>query len=595
IDAFEIEVFVSGYASQHTPPDLASRSQRAFIQLAKKFAALPRLEGTRTPVASRSTEQLHLPPRPDEIMDETEFVELERQRKNLGAEEADLIDFDSDTPPSTTPNSIYGSTTPDASLVQRWHDNLEARLRPFLSSVVATRPVQLHLYAPGSGGRMLRDPVASTRVMTSQEGSFQTVFRLRWEDLCQHPATLQVAFGDAFHEYVFRVVTELLPPPSPPPPSSGTGTTSSRAVEEDLPYPSATASIDIPLSHARIRVISDIDDTVKRSDVSLGARAIFRNVFVTDLVELTIPGMADWYASMWSQGARFHYVSNGPFEILPVLYDFFNLTKLPPAGSVKLRSYAGKTLFSGLLKAPAARKRGGVQEVLDAFPDSKFILIGDSGEQDIELYTGFAVSRPEQIIGVFIRDVTTGDVLDDPTGESMTTPASAVQFSSRPASRVPSPSSYSPSLPPPQSSRASSSSSSSSSYTPGSATVNTGNQFFTSNVPFTSEPELTLGDDLKASTSTASTSARVRSPRYPPPRSSRSRSPARPTPSSSSLSNPVGAPAQRVTEQERRRYELQIRVYRARAQIPSHIPFRIFRDPKECHEAVDLFQKYSRT
>ncbi|KIY50958.1 hypothetical protein FISHEDRAFT_71260 [Fistulina hepatica ATCC 64428] len=132
-------------------------------------------------------------------------------------------------------------------------------------------------------------------VTTGKEVSFQTVFRLRWENLCQHPATLQVGFGVAFHEYVFTAVATPR-------------------------YPSATASIHIPLSHARIGVIFHIDDTVKRSDVSVGARTIFRNVLVTDLVE---------------------------------------------------------TLFSGLLKAPAARNCGGVQEVLDAFwiPSSSSLAI----------------------------------------------------------------------------------------------------------------------------------------------------------------------------------------------------------------------------
>ena len=95
--------------------------------------------------------------------------------------------------------------------------------------------------------------------------------------------------------------------------------------------------------------------------------------------------------------------SNGPFEMLPILEEFFRLSKLPPGmcalvrnssfllistgpGSVKLKSYAGRSLFTGLLSAPATRKRAGVQEILDAFPECKFILIGDSGEQDIELY-----------------------------------------------------------------------------------------------------------------------------------------------------------------------------------------------------------------
>lgn len=56
------------------------------------------------------------------------------------------------------------------------------------------------------------------------------------------------------------------------------------------------------------------------------------------------------------------------------------------AGSIKLKSYAGRSLFSGLLSDPAARKYAGVLDILDSFPDSQFFLIGDTGEQDLELY-----------------------------------------------------------------------------------------------------------------------------------------------------------------------------------------------------------------
>jgi hypothetical protein len=57
-------------------------------------------------------------------------------------------------------------------------------------------------------------------------------------------------------------------------------------------------------------------------------------------------------------------------------------------------------------ESAAERKRGNVVEVLDSFPESKFILVGDTGEQDLELYSALAQERPHQIIGIFLRDVT---------------------------------------------------------------------------------------------------------------------------------------------------------------------------------------------
>jgi phosphatidate phosphatase APP1 len=131
-------------------------------------------------------------------------------------------------------------------------------------------------------------------------------------------------------------------------------------------------------------LISDIDDTIKHSHVLSGARSVFYNVFVRDLSESLIPEMASWYNSLYQRGVRFHYVSNGPFELLPVIKEFFTMSQLP-AGSLKLRSYAGRALFNGLLAAPALRKRANVEDVLNHFPRSRFILVGDSGEQDLEV------------------------------------------------------------------------------------------------------------------------------------------------------------------------------------------------------------------
>lgn len=54
------------------------------------------------------------------------------------------------------------------------------------------------------------------------------------------------------------------------------------------------------------------------------------------------------------------------------------------------------------------RKRPSIVEVLDAFPESSFILFGDSGEQDLEVYVTLARERPHQVRGIYIRDVTSG-------------------------------------------------------------------------------------------------------------------------------------------------------------------------------------------
>jgi hypothetical protein len=62
------------------------------------------------------------------------------------------------------------------------------------------------------------------------------------------------------------------------------------------------------------------------------------------------------------------------------------------------------------------------------------------------------------------------------------------------------------------------------------------------------------------------------------------------TSSSSSLHASNGRQTS-LPEAEKRRVQLQCRVYRARTQMPSHIPLRIFREPTECVEAQEILDR----
>lgn len=46
-----------------------------------------------------------------------------------------------------------------------------------------------------------------------------------------------------------------------------------------------------------------------------------------------------------------------------------------------------------------------------------------------------------------------------------------------------------------------------------------------------------------------------------------------------------------LSEPERKRQELQSRIYKARQLMPAHIPLRIFRDPRECIEAEEILNE----
>lgn len=657
IRPFEVEAFISGYAVSHRSLENASRTQRTFIRLAKSFAALPKL--VEDPNAAPNTlysvpltasteellKQVKLPPRPTEITEGYEIEALEREYQRIRDNNSDSASSSPSSSISDLPQDapISEASTISPEVFRRLHANLESRLQPFWFSAVANRTIRLHLFASPHQNPPRADSIDETDalgiekhkalathdVFTGPDGSFQARFKVDWEAMCQHSEALHIAFGDAVAEHNFKVIAQLMPPTLTPSPQAP-------PVVQSSP---ASCMIKIPITHCPIRVISDIDDTVKRSDIMSGARAVFKNVFVKELQENVIPGMGEWYQSMFTRGVRFHYVSNGPFEILPIVNDFLKVAGLPP-GSIKLRSYAGRSLFSGLLSAPAARKRAGLVDILDSFPESKFFLIGDSGEQDLELYADIARERPDTILAVFIRDVDSGEPINDPTGWDVMDAAGT-----RPSSAPLVPRSDSTTTSPVDSvdranqetifvgmkralsdhviSRLSSTSSGSATSSQKKKTSllsvleipENGSQYFSS-APISDEPEAFAngkGGELWPPSSTAQASTTTFSGPSPSPTESSLKSPLstrvyaklinKATPplslsikSSAMQSNSSFAstssmePTRKASlpDAQRRRSDLQMRVCRARMQIPGHIPLRIFRDPSECVEANEV-------
>jgi phosphatidate phosphatase APP1 len=166
---------------------------------------------------------------------------------------------------------------------------------------------------------------------------------------------------------------------------------------------SATEEVNVTTDRG-VSLISDIDDTIKHSNINGGAREIFRNAFIRDLADLTIDGVREWYNTLHDMGVKIHYVSNAPWQVYPVLSTYFKLANLPP-GSFHLKQYSGA--LQGIFEPVAERKKGTLDRLMRDFPERKFILVGDSGEADLEVYTEVVLGNPGRILGVFIRDVTT--------------------------------------------------------------------------------------------------------------------------------------------------------------------------------------------
>ncbi|CAG8627256.1 17042_t:CDS:2 [Funneliformis caledonium] len=161
-----------------------------------------------------------------------------------------------------------------------------------------------------------------------------------------------------------------------------------------------------------VSIISDIDDTIKDTNILQGAKSVLTNTFLQPFKD--VQGMSELYRKFYEKGASIHYVSNSPWQLFPSLKSFFHTYNFPP-GSSHFKFYDGLIKSAYEQKEnPMASKFMYIRELLQDFPNRKFILVGDTGELDPEIYTTIARENPGRILRIYVRDVTTEHVKDLP-------------------------------------------------------------------------------------------------------------------------------------------------------------------------------------
>lgn len=168
-----------------------------------------------------------------------------------------------------------------------------------------------------------------------------------------------------------------------------------------------TACILIPPTDAEYGVISDIDDTIVKTaatDLIAMARITFLN---NALSRLPFAGVAEFYKALQlgkngKSNNPFFYVSSSPWNLYDLLTDFLDLNDIPE-GPLLLRDY-------GLDDKPeddnhSSHKITQITKILTTYPDMKFVLIGDSGQEDPKIYSEIVGLFPNRILAIYIRDV----------------------------------------------------------------------------------------------------------------------------------------------------------------------------------------------
>jgi phosphatidate phosphatase APP1 len=158
----------------------------------------------------------------------------------------------------------------------------------------------------------------------------------------------------------------------------------------------ATARVLVPSRRARFGVISDIDDTIVASHVGNKVRMILTAVLSNARTRKPFPGVAAFYRALHAGMNPFFYISKSPWNLYAPLLEYLEIQKLP-LGPLLLRDFG--------LRPEKEHKRKAIDDILATYPKLKFILIGDSGEEDPEIYSAVVHRHPDRIRAVYIRSV----------------------------------------------------------------------------------------------------------------------------------------------------------------------------------------------
>ena len=174
----------------------------------------------------------------------------------------------------------------------------------------------------------------------------------------------------------------------------------------------AKAEILVPPLDAEYGIISDIDDTIIKTQstdiVAMWGNVVFKNAHS----RLPFAGVSAFYKSLQlgRNGKRnnpFFYVSSSPWNMYDLLHDFLDINEIPH-GPILLRDF-------GLEKDKLFRsdhmghKYKEIENILLTYPDLNFVLIGDSGQEDANIYREVVKNYPTRVLAIYIRDVELAD------------------------------------------------------------------------------------------------------------------------------------------------------------------------------------------
>ena len=165
----------------------------------------------------------------------------------------------------------------------------------------------------------------------------------------------------------------------------------------------------IPSESSKFGVISDIDDTLLETGVvsKLKWKVLVNSLFKHAENRMAFAGAATIYSKLHQgisgeEANPIFYVSNSPWNLYRYLEYFLKHNNFPK-GPILLRDF--RTPFDKTKKRKVSHKEHEIKNIIKTYPNKKFVLIGDAGEHDIDIYLDVVKHYPDRIKAIYIRTI----------------------------------------------------------------------------------------------------------------------------------------------------------------------------------------------
>ncbi|WP_273654736.1 App1 family protein [Cellulomonas fimi] len=169
----------------------------------------------------------------------------------------------------------------------------------------------------------------------------------------------------------------------------------------------ATAQAPVMVVDPAVRVglVSDIDDTVMVTRLPRPLVAAWNVLVRHENAREPVPGMNALYAELRQRnpGMPVVYLSTGAWNAAPAIARFLRRHGYPP-GPLLLTDWGPTN--TGWFRSGRAHKVARLRRLFRELPDVRWVLVGDDGQRDPEIYAGAAEHHPDHVEAILLRQLT---------------------------------------------------------------------------------------------------------------------------------------------------------------------------------------------